>query len=239
MTAQDNLNCLKNLIQLMCCNKIIHPAEKAFLKTAADQLDISVDDWKGLLKEVLSDNIPYYPVSDREKAIAVLKALVVMAKSDGQVDEKEKQFVMQFAKSIGISRSEWKAVLQNTDTGDLFAPFQPPAGQILALSDDFEKLDAFVSVSRDNGATIQAMELNAYLQTPPSIEVVVCFHAAPQKDLTITRCQMLMNKNPEALVCILTRFQGHQVKYLHETGLKKCVIEPVYARDITDILKLL
>jgi len=239
MATQDSINCLKNLMQLMCCDKIIHPAEKAFLKKAAEQLEISVDDWKELLEEVLSDNIFYYPVSDREKAVAVLKALIVMAKSDGQVNEKEKQYVLQFAKSVGISRTEWKAALQHIDDGNLFVLFHPPTGQILALTDDFEKLEAFQTVARDNGATVATTDLKTHLQTPLPIRAVVCFHAAQDKDLTVSRCQLLLNKTPEALVCILTRFQGNQVKYLHEAGLRKCVIEPVYARDITDILKLL
>lgn len=239
MSAQDNINCLKNLLQLMCCDKIIYPAEKAFLKKAADQLEVPMDDWNGLLKEVLRDNIPFYPVSDREKAVAVLKALIIMAKSDNQVDTKEKQFVLQFAKSIGVSRSEWKTILQNTDTENLFAAFQAPSGQVLALTDDFEKLDAFLKVGADNGATVKTTALKDYLKTSPPPQAVVCFHAAPDKDLTVSWCQLLLSKTPDALVCILTRFQGHQVKYLHEAGLKKCVIEPVYVRDITDILKLL
>lgn len=239
MTAQDNLNCIKNLLHLMCADGKIHPGEKAFLKKAADQLTVSVDDWNSLLKEVLRDNIGFYPVSDRDKAVAVIKALVVMAKSNGQVDAKEKHFVLQFAKSIGLSRSEWKALLQNTDTENLFAAFEPPTGRLLALRDDFEKLDAFVQVGSENGATVQTTDLKTYLQNDAPPETVVCFHAAPEKDLTVSRCQLLLNKAPDANVCILTRFQGHQVKYLHETGLKKCVIEPVYARDIANILKLI
>jgi hypothetical protein len=55
--------------------------------------------------------------------------------------------------------------------------------------------------------------------------------------MTLTRCRMLLDKCGGSVVCILTRFQGHQVKYLHEIGLKKCIIEPVYARDIADLFR--
>jgi hypothetical protein len=48
---------------------------------------------------------------------------------------------------------------------------------------------------------------------------------------------MLLEKCGGKLVCILTRYQGHQVKYLLEIGLKKCIIEPVYARDIVGLFK--
>ena len=57
MTAQDNLNCLKNLMQLMCADGTIHSEEKRFLKKAASELDVAVADWKGLLKEVLRDGV--------------------------------------------------------------------------------------------------------------------------------------------------------------------------------------
>ena len=46
---------------------------------------------------------------------------------------------------------------------------------------------------------------------------------------------LLLEKCGGKLACILTRFQGHQVKYLLEIGLNKCIIEPVYARDISDL----
>ena len=238
MSTQDTMNCLKNLMQLMCCDGMIHPKEKAFLFRAAEQLAISVDDWNALLKEVLDDNIPFYPVSDREKAVAALKAMVVMAQADGQVGEKEKQFALQFAKSIGISRAEWQEVLNHIDTQNLFSPFQQPTGSLIALTDDFEKQEAFLKVARDYGTTIQTTDLKSYLQAESPPQAIVCFHAAQEKDVTVARCQLLLNKADQALVCILNRFQGHQVKYLHEAGLKKCVIEPIYTRDITDILKL-
>ncbi|MBL7214272.1 MAG: TerB family tellurite resistance protein [Phycisphaerae bacterium] len=237
MTAPDNMNCLKNLMRLMCCDGVIQPQEKAFLSRAATELAVLVDDWNALLREVISDNISFYPVSNREKALAALKAMVVMAKTDGQVDEKEKQFVLQFAKSFGVSQNDWKEVLSDIDPKNLFGPFQKPPEQFIALTDDFEKLEAFLKVAQDNGAAVQTKDLKAYLRADSDSQAIVCFHASPEKELTVSRCQLLLGKAGERLVCILNRFQGHQVKYLHETGLKKCVIEPVYARDISDILK--
>ena len=238
MSTQDNLNCLKNLMQLMCCEGVIQPKEKAFLGKAAKELAVSADDWGALLKEVLHDKIPFYPVSDRTQSIAALQAMVLMAKANGMVDEKEKKFALQFAQSIGVSKTEWKDVLNNIDAQNLFAPFQLSGGTLIALTDDFEKLDAFQKVAQDNGATVQTMDLKTWLQTETDSRAIVCFHAAEEKDLTVSRCQLLLKKTPDAVICILNRFQGHQVKYLHEAGLKKCVIEPVYARDITDIFKL-
>ena len=235
MPSQDATNCLKNLMQLMCCDGKIHPKEKAFLGKAAKELAVSVDDWNALLKDVLRDNIPYYQISDRTKAIAALQAMIVMAKADGNVDEKEKQFALQFAKSIGVSRAEWKELLDNIDAENLFAPFQQSVGIWIVLNDDFVKLDEFRNVAQDNGATVQTMDLKNYLQTETDPQTIICFHAAEEKDLTVSRCELLLNKSENTVVCILNRFQGHQVKYLHEAGLKKCVIEPVYARDISDI----
>jgi hypothetical protein len=88
-TATDNLNCIKNLMQLMCCDGTIRTAEKSFLSRAATKLGVQVDDWNGLLKEVLKDGAPLYPVQNRDKAVATLKSLIVMSKADGRVDPKK------------------------------------------------------------------------------------------------------------------------------------------------------
>jgi uncharacterized tellurite resistance protein B-like protein len=237
MSADDNMNCLKNLMQLMCIDGNIRPKEKQFLKTAAEQLDVTVDDWNGLLKEVLRDNIPLYTILEREQGVAALKAMILMAKHDGHLDEKERRYVLQFAKAIGISRREWTALLSTIESENLFAPFQKPQGSLLALTDDFERLEAFQKAVRDYGADIQTCSLNQYMKSESVSKAVVCFHAAPEKELSLARCQLLQGKAGDRLLCILTRFQGHQVKYLHEIGLKKCVIEPIYTRDIIDMLK--
>ncbi len=237
MSAEDNLNCLKNLMQLMCIDGVIHPQEKAFLKHAAVRLDVAVEDWSALLKDVLRDTVSLYPIGDRDKAAAALKAMVLMAKRDGKLDEKERRYVLQFAKAIGVSRGEWNALLQNIEAETLFDPFRKPQGRLIALTDDFDRLEEFVRVAEDYGVVVETCELNHYLQKEPASQEIVCFHAAPEKDLTVARCERLLGKAGERMVCILTRFQGHQVKYLHEAGLKKCVIEPVYVRDITEMLK--
>jgi uncharacterized tellurite resistance protein B-like protein len=234
-TVTDNLNCIKNLMQLMCCDGTIHTAEKSFLSRAAAELDVRVDDWNGLLKEVLKDGTPLYPVQNRDKAVATLKSLIVMSKADGRVDPKEKTLALQFAKSIGVNRSEWKRILKDIDLESLFEPFSRTVGSITAIRDDFEKLDAFLQVAAENGASTKTMGLQEFLSTTGSPEDVVCFHAAEDKDVTVTRCQMLLEKCGGKLACILTRFQGHQVKYLLEIGLNRCIIEPVYARDISDL----
>ena len=65
MAVTDNLNCIKNLMQLMCCDGMIHAAEKSFLSRAATELEVQVDDWNGLMKEVLKDGVPFYPVQNR------------------------------------------------------------------------------------------------------------------------------------------------------------------------------
>ena len=128
MSIQDNLNCLKNLMRLMCCDGRIHTKEKAFLGTAAKELAVQVADWNALLKDVLNDTVPFYPMQDRDKAVAALKAMIVMAKADGTVDEKEKQFALQFAKTIGVSKSEWKQIITGIDADNLFTPL-PAAGR--------------------------------------------------------------------------------------------------------------
>ena len=234
-TATDNLNCIKNLMQLMCCDGTIRIAEKSFLSRAATKLGVQVDDWNGLLKEVLKDGARLYPVQNRDEAVATLKSMIVMSKADGWVDPKEKSLAVQFAKSIGVGKSEWKRILKDIDLENLFEPFSRTAGSVTTIHDDFDKLDAFLQVAAENGASTKTVGLQEFLAAADSPETIVCFHAAEDKDVTVTRCQMLLERCGSKLVCILTRFQGHQVKYLLEIGLNKCIIEPVYARDISDL----
>ena len=236
MAAVDDLNCIKNLIRLMCCDGKVYPREKDFLLRAAAELNVQVDDWNDLLKEVVRDNTSLYPLQNRAKAIATLKSLIMMSKADGRVDAEEKALTLRFAKSIGVSKSEWKQILKDINLETLFEPFTEVAGAITAIRDDFEKLDAFLQIAAENGAATNTVGLREYLTTAAD-DTVVCFHAAEDKDETVTRCQMLLEKCGGRLVCVLTRFQGHQVKYLLEIGLKKCVIEPIYARDISEMLK--
>jgi len=238
MTAlSDNLNCVKNLMRLMCCDGTIRTAEKSFLSRAATKLGVQVADWNGLLREVLGDTTPLYPIQDRDKAVAALKALIVMSKTDGRVDPKEKQFALQFAKSIGVDKAEWKRILKDIDLDHLFEPFTETRGTVVAIADDFEKLDAFLKVAADNGAEVKTIKLQLFLESADAAGDRVCFHASEDKDVTLTRCRMLLAACGGKVVCILTRFQGHQVKYLLEIGLKKCIIEPVYARDIAELFK--
>ncbi len=236
--AQDKLNWIKNLIQMMCCDRRIDKAEKEFLFRAAKELDVRIDDWNTLLKRVLKDERVRYPISDRAKAIAALKSLVVMAKADKKVDESEKRYILQFAKFIGVSNSELKEIVRDIDVETLFRPVRQTSGSITALREDFDKIDEFVEVARENGKEVEVVTFKQFVSPATSSDNVVCFHAAEEKDLTIDRCRRLLDNTCAGVVGVLTRFQGFQVRYLLEIGMTKCVIEPVYSRDVDEILSL-
>ena len=236
--AQDKLNWIKNLIQMMCCDRHIDKAEKEFLFRAAKELDIRVDDWNELLKRVLKDERVRYPISDRASAIAALKSLVVVAKADKKVDEREKRYILQFAKSIGISNSELKEIVRDIDVETLFRPVRQTSGSITAIREDFDKIDEFLEVARENGKEVEVVTFEQFISPAKSSDNVVCFHAAEEKDLTMDRCRKLLDNTGAGVVPVLTRFQGFQVRYLLEIGVTKCVIEPIYSRDILEILAL-
>lgn len=231
--AQDSLNCLKNLLRLMCCDGKIEPREKAFLARAAQELAVPVENWQTLLQAVLKDSVGCWPIENRTKAAAALKAMIIMAKADGRVDEVEKQFILRFAKAAGISKDEWKQLLLEIDVQNLFAPFQSPSKTLIVLKDDFDNADALLKTARDSGITVRTADVQAFLKMQDQNDGIICFHASPDKDITLTRAVLLLEKTaPSSPVCILTRFQGHQVKYLHEAGVKTCIIEPVYPKDL-------
>ena len=110
---EDRLNYIKNMIRMMCCDGEIASREKKFLSRAAKEIGAEVDDWNKLLKEVLAEGTKLYPLQNREKAIATLKSLIVMAKADKKVDQREKEYILRFAKSVGVSNSEWKQTISS------------------------------------------------------------------------------------------------------------------------------
>lgn len=236
--TQDKLNWIKNLIQMMCCDRRIDKAEKEFLFRAAKELDVRIDDWNKLLKRVLKDERVRYPISDRAKAIAALKSLVVMAKADKKVDEHEKRYILRFAKFIGVSNSELKEIVRDIDVETLFRPARQTSGSITALRDDFDKIDEFLEVARQNDKEVEVVTFEQFILPPASSDNVVCFHAAEEKDLTVDRCRRLLDNTGAGVVGVLTRYQGFQVRYLLEIGITKCVIEPIYSRDVDEILAL-
>ena len=242
----DKLNCIKNLMRMMCCDGRVAKREKKFLKRAAKEIGLQVSDWNGLLKEVLKDAAKYYPVQDREKAIATLKSLVVMAKADKKVDEHEKKHILRFAKSIGVSNEEWKCIRKDIDVESLFDPFKDSdgavrpkkiAGAIVVLREDFDKINEFSEVANENGVTTRIVGFDEFMAEAGGDGDIVCFHASQDKDVSVRRCEQLLERSGDRTVSVLTRYQGHQVKYMLEVGLKKCIIEPVYSQDIDGLFK--
>lgn len=239
--TEDRLNYIKNMIRMMCCDGEIASREKKFLGRAAKEIGVQVDDWNALAKEVLREGTKLYPVANREKAIATLKSLVVMAKADKKVDEREREYIVRFAKSVGVSNSEWKQIKSQIDIGTLFDPFKKAepaaglkktAGGITVLREHFDKIDDFMGVAKEREITTQIVGFDEFITGAGGEEDIVCFHASEDKDESVRKCKELLGKSGERTVSVLTRYQGHQVKYMLEEGLKKCIIEPVYTQDI-------
>lgn len=236
--SQDKINCLKNLIRLMCCDGQIEDHEKKFLLRASKQMQAEVGDWNALLREVKQDPQAFYPIQNGPRAIASLKALIVMAKADRKVDPKEGELLLQFAKSLGLSNSQWKQILREIDLKTLFEPFKSPVADksILALKDDFDAIDPFLDLMGELGIRYRTTVVEEILRGSKAGEDKICFHASPQREVTLQRARRLLEKSGEKVVAILTRYQGHQVQYLLEEGIGKCIIEPVYSRDLEKLL---
>ena len=233
--AQEKLNLVKNLIRMMCCDGEISSREKKFLAKAAKEVELKVEDWNVLAKEVTRAGSALYPIEDRDRGIATLKSLVVMAKADKKVDEQEKKFLVQFAKSIGVSNAEWKQINKHIQVGSLFEPFKTKlregAAGVTVLKEDFDKLEEFTETGRENGIQMQIMGFDEFTAGDGRGGDMICFHASEDRDATVRKCKALLDKCGERTVSVLTRFQGHQVQYLLETGLTRCIIEPVYSHD--------
>ncbi len=233
---QDKLNYIKNLILMMCCDGEIADREKRFLAKAAKEIGLKVDNWNGLLKEVVRQKTGLYPIEDRARGIATLKSLVVMAKADKHVDQREKKGILRFAKSIGVSNAEWRQIRSQIDVGSLFEPFKrsTPVSEtgITVLKEDFDKIEDFANIAQENEVPTRIVGFDEFIASEPDPDDIVCFHASEDRPATVRKCKELLEKSGPKTVSILTRYQGHQVKYMLEIGLEKCIIEPVYSNDI-------
>lgn len=228
---------------MICCDGKLDTREKQFLASAAKQMGFDItpfNGWSQLIKQVHKDQIGIYPIKDKQKAISTLKGLIVMAKVDRHLDKREKTFIQNFAKSLGIGNVEFSDILKDIDKENLFESFTNSpinVGSMVVLEDEFEKFNDLAIVASENGVTVKTTTTQAFVASELPPEHVVCFHASENKENSTKRCQVLLQKTGADLICILTRFQGHQVKYLHELGLNKCIIEPVYSRDVMDMFK--
>lgn len=233
--AQDKLNLLKNLIRMMCCDGEISSREKKFLAKAAREVELEVHDWNCLVKEVSKDTSALYPIADKDRSIATLKSMVVMAKADKKVDKQEKKLLIQFAKSIGVSNAQWKQINKHIQVTNLFESFKTKtrvgSAGITILKEDFDKAEEFKETARDNGIQIRIAAFDEFIAGDGNGTDLICFHASQNRKETVRKCKALLEKCGERTVSVLTRFQGHQVQYLLETGLTKCIIEPAYSND--------
>jgi len=243
---QDRVNWIKNLIQLMCCDGRIADREKAFLRKIADQLKVKFPDWNLLLKCVLHNARVRYPISDEATALAALKSLIVTGNADGKIDDNEKRYILSFAKVLNLSSRQLKDVVKDmaqTSARKEEPAFVPSAASqaaahIAAAKDDFDLLDDFIEVARELGRTVAVTTVDNLISGKTPSAGIVCFHAAAQPADTIARCKLLQGVASLPLVGVLTRHQGHHVRYLLELNIPKCVIEPIYPRDVEQICAL-
>lgn len=234
--AQDRGHCLRNLVRLMCCDGKITETERRFLAKVARELNAKVRDWPAFVKETLADPRDLWPVADRRRAIATLKSLVAMARADGRVGQREKGHIARFAKTLGVTADEWRQILDEADSPDAWRPFKSCSVGLYAIEDDFERLGDLVELATDHDIPAQTTTLEAFLSQPPRALGAVCFHAVENTEATVARGRRLLEVTGDKSVAVLTRFQGRQVQYLLETGLTRCVIEPLYPRDLPRIL---
>lgn len=229
--VQDRWNCLKNLIRMMCVDGEVAGREQKFLLHAARELELPVENWDALIREVEGDSAPLYPIRSEARAVAALKALLLMAKMDRQVDEREKELLRKFAKSIGVTGAQWRAILEEARVPGLFEPFCKALGSLVVLEEDFESLEPLRAAAEAVGVTVEVTSYGAYMQSAP-IPEAVCFHATADRAASVEKCRALRRKSQARVVAVLTRYQGFQVRYLLEEGIDQCIIEPVYGRDL-------
>ncbi len=240
-SEKDRISCLRNLIRMMCVDGSVSGREKRFLAQAAGQLGLEIKDWNGLFKETLAARDKLDEFEDRAAGIAALKAMVVMAKADKSIEPEEKDLLESFAKSLGVSRSEWATIVKDIDVDDIFDVFrdakQRLAGRtVLIVKEDFDKVDVLLETLENNDVRGTVVGLDEFLRGQGAGDTPVFLHAGHSREVSLERYRKAAEKAAR-VVPILTRYQGAQVKYLLEAGAKTCIIEPVYPRDLEEVFE--
>lgn len=93
------------------------------------------------------------------------------------------------------------------------------AAHIAAVKDDFDQIDEFVQIVREHGREVCILTLDDLLSRKEPACGIICFHAAGQPADTVQRHNRLRDAAAAPLVAVLTRYQGHHVRYLLELGV--------------------
>jgi hypothetical protein len=238
VARQQRQHCLNNLALMLLADGEVSPQEMDFLQKAAGVLGVESDDWPGYLRSMEKDETTVYPIEDRSFARKVLSAMAEMARRDGKYDAAEQQLLHLFVKACALSTEEVADILPPAP-GQSPQPDGGAQQRMLVVTTDFEAVDTLVTVLERCGVVVATREYQEVLHGHAlGDHTIVCLHGAVEKDTTIKRCDNLLHSYPGlTVVPILGRYQGHQVKYLHEIGIPRCIVEPVFPADVTHILE--
>lgn len=236
MDAEDGRNCIKNLIAVAAADRKLDSGEKEFFLNVFKKLEIPSGELPILFREVRGDGLPFYPVKSREAAIKTLKMMLTMARADGSFDVSEKKIIHAFAKAIGFDREALAGkVAESGEESSSETPETPTDFSwlnIRVITDHFEKLEEFMgSLESMNASGASFLD---FLREPSGD--IVFMHAVERRKATVTRLEKIQKICSARIVPIMTRFQGDQIKYVHDLGIPRCMIEPVLKNEVIRLL---
>ncbi len=235
MEADDRRNCNRNLIAVAGADGRLESGEKDFFLKVSEKLNISSRELPILFQEVQRDGILFYPIQSREFAAKTLKMMLAMARVDGSLDVSEKRIITAFSKAIEQDRESLAShVAESGEERSPETPVETSAFSSIAIcviTDHFEKLDEFIEALQPMDV-VQASYLD-FLRDPTGD--VVFMHATEKRKATVGRLEKMQASCSMPIVPVMNRFQGAQIKYAHELGLSRCMIEPMLKTEVVPL----
>jgi len=236
---------LINMAILAQADGAVDPLERNFVKGFLKKVRVSNAEANRWLAEAQSEGLKFQPVPERKQALDLLKLMVGVAAADGKLEEKETATLVWMAKACGISQEETTALVKDYWKRDVFAevlarPSPKPTEQgaelrVTLIADGFAKVEDLVT--GNPSVRFDRHKLDEVLSGAVRPEAIV-LHAQEKREDSIGTAKAVKNACPNAkIVVVVRRDQAFQIGYLMEQGIHRCLVEPIFPNEISQVLR--
>jgi hypothetical protein len=240
MLEESKKGCLINLWLIAYCDGEYHPNEKKWIQTFVREAGIDPAEAAVWFEEIELGGTDWQPITDRGDARDLLKIAVGVIGADGRLDERERTALFQLGKALGFEIDEVAQIL-SASWGrnvmlDIFPTrtIPPPAGAYVIVTDDFDAIARFKTVTR--GITFEERSFEELTRQKGDPAVVVV-HAADDRGASMARLELLKKRLPNSMFFFVVRQgQANQVGEAFVRGVTRCMIEPIFKNEFTKLL---
>ena len=246
MDEADKKALFINTVLVAYADGALDPLERRFIRSLIERAEITREQIEQWTTGIRAGELAFEPIEDPQRRDEALMLMVGVASSDEKLAKGEQRALIEWAKAVGLApealqrkfREYWATdVLAEVFTRDPDAsgsPLSPSADSApvptLLVSDNFERIEAFKSVTSGFAFEIWGLEEISRVQSEPRLAI---FHTAEERVASLEMFRKLRFRFPGAsIIAVLTRHQAFQVSYLLEAKVFHCMVEPIYPGEL-------